>query len=310
MVCQSLGQEDKLPAYLVRPSGSLDSLLAHRLNQPSFTASQPEDGETADPSNGCIAMVMGNAYEPGKTLVFDHIHRRDARSEGIEKYHPELLNCHEEYTDKIGQSMMAKVEILYGEKVQSRVLTNGLNFEVLPLWGEFEGVSLLLVFENSYRNKDLRFELWRIMLIAYHPQFMFYQSRNNDCATRQDKTMVAAARMVGNAVPLVDRYFADKIWLKCVPSTFRQREMRLLGQVLEKDHRMPAATVLEEDDDSLVVDQSKSETEGAWQAYFVKKPHSNDDLRKLIPLALDSLDTCTTEEDWKLPTDLPDPVLE
>ena len=100
MVCQSLGQEDKLPVYLVRPSGLLESPLAHRLNQPSFTTNHPKDSKMADVSNGCIAMVISIAYVPGKMLLFDHIHRRDARSEGIEQYNPQLLNCHEEYTDK------------------------------------------------------------------------------------------------------------------------------------------------------------------------------------------------------------------
>ncbi|KAK1770153.1 hypothetical protein QBC33DRAFT_530262 [Phialemonium atrogriseum] len=92
--------EDKLPVYLVRPSGSLKSPLAHRLNQPSVTTRHTQDSKMADISNGCIAMVIGNAYVPGKTLLFDHIHRRDARSEGIEQYDPQLLNCHKEYTDK------------------------------------------------------------------------------------------------------------------------------------------------------------------------------------------------------------------
>jgi len=59
-----------MAAHLVRPSGSLESPLAHRLNQPSFTTGCLENSETADNTNGCIAMLTGNAYEPGQTLLF------------------------------------------------------------------------------------------------------------------------------------------------------------------------------------------------------------------------------------------------
>jgi hypothetical protein len=76
----------KSPELLVRPSGKLESPIAHRLNQPSLTTKHLENGETADLTNGCISMVMGNAYQPGETLLFDHVHRREARSKAIEEY--------------------------------------------------------------------------------------------------------------------------------------------------------------------------------------------------------------------------------
>lgn len=50
--------------------------------------------------------------------------------------------------------------------------------------------------------------------------------------------------------------------------------------------------------------------EGIWASCFYKKPHSNDDLRKLIPLALDDLAACEYSTDWKQPFDLPHIVLE
>lgn len=90
-VWKSTLQKDVSPALLVRPSGSLDSLLANRLNQPSFTTDHTENGETADYSNGCMAMVMGNGFKPSNTLLFDHIHRREETSEAIEEYHEKVL---------------------------------------------------------------------------------------------------------------------------------------------------------------------------------------------------------------------------
>lgn len=190
----------KLPELLVRPSGKLESPIAHRLNQPSLTTKHLENGEAADKTNGCIAMVMGNAYQPGETLLFDHVHRREARSEAIEKYPSNVLECHESFTDAIGQSMQAKVEIIYGQKVQSRLLKTQA-FEIFPLWGRFEGLTLFLALETSYANKDPRFQLRRVMLMASHPQHIFYCSRNSDTTLRQEKIMEAATLMTGNKVP-------------------------------------------------------------------------------------------------------------
>jgi hypothetical protein len=51
---------------LVKVSGSLQSPIAHHAHQPSFTTLQPRNAETADETNPCIAMLMGNAFEEKK----------------------------------------------------------------------------------------------------------------------------------------------------------------------------------------------------------------------------------------------------
>jgi hypothetical protein len=77
------GQKPPPRETLVRASGSLDAPLAHHLLQPSYTTLSPQDdSDTADPTNGCVAMLMGNLYTP-RTLVFDHLHRRSKDSEGL-----------------------------------------------------------------------------------------------------------------------------------------------------------------------------------------------------------------------------------
>jgi len=58
------------PEFLVKPSGSFQSPISHRANQPSFTTNIPENGETADQTNGCISMIMGTVYS-STTLVYD-----------------------------------------------------------------------------------------------------------------------------------------------------------------------------------------------------------------------------------------------
>lgn len=67
---------------LVPRSRSLDSIIAHHLHQPSFATDSRNPEDTADRSNGCIAMVMGKAFQEGETLLFDHLHRRSVKSEG------------------------------------------------------------------------------------------------------------------------------------------------------------------------------------------------------------------------------------
>lgn len=57
-------------------------------------------------------MVTSNAHEPNQTLSFDYIHRRDYTSEAINEYSPELPNIHKQFTHKIAESIMAKVEII------------------------------------------------------------------------------------------------------------------------------------------------------------------------------------------------------
>jgi hypothetical protein len=90
-------------------------------------------------------MVMGTTYAPDR-LVFDHVHRRSERSEAVEgeEYPREVLRCHTQFTDDMEQSMEAKVEILYGTRLQKEMVRT-LDFTVLPLWGEFEGIIVLLL---------------------------------------------------------------------------------------------------------------------------------------------------------------------
>ncbi len=70
----------------VRPSGSLHSPIAHHLHQPSYSTHDLDSGDagTADWTNGCVAMIMGNAFEEGVTFIFDHLHRRSQNSEGYD----------------------------------------------------------------------------------------------------------------------------------------------------------------------------------------------------------------------------------
>lgn len=106
-------------------------------------------------------MLIGNLYTP-RTLVFDHLHRRSEDFESLETLPEPVLDCHEDHTRDISESMSAKVELLHGRKVLNRILStrdNAWKFTALPLWGPFEGVTLLLAHESKYRNADLRYRV-------------------------------------------------------------------------------------------------------------------------------------------------------
>jgi hypothetical protein len=303
--------QDMSPKELVRPSGSLESPLALRLNQPSFTTQHVNDGETADPSNGCIAIVMGSGYRHD-TLLFDHIHRRSEDSEAIEgdEYPPNVLQCHEQFTDAIAQSMLAKVEVIFGKKVQKRILQQQ-EIDILPLWGEFEGVLLLLAHETSYGNQDIRYKLRRVMLIACHPQHMYYHSAGDSISIRQEKTLAVAVLMTGDRnIPWIQGYYSKKLWLRLVPNTVRLRRELQVNEVIRKLNLTHSPTILKEDEMSKGSDQMVYS--GSWDVeVFNKKPYSNEELREIIiPSALEAIQTASrTSTEWKQLTDFPDPVL-
>jgi hypothetical protein len=60
---------------LVRPSGELDSPIAHHLHNPSFYTNDFHGIETVDPTNACIDLVMRNGFEKDRTLIFGQLSR-------------------------------------------------------------------------------------------------------------------------------------------------------------------------------------------------------------------------------------------
>lgn len=120
---------------LIKPSGSLNSPISHRLDQPSFTTNFQENGEIADPTNGCISIVMNTAFDKGNTLIYDQLHRRSQDPEGLMDYPHKVLQIHEELTRRISESSEAKFEVLYGRIAQQAIMCNPeIKLTQLPLW--------------------------------------------------------------------------------------------------------------------------------------------------------------------------------
>jgi hypothetical protein len=130
---------DNVPSRdeLVRVSGSLQSPIAHHAHQPSFMTLHLRNGETADETSPCIAMIMGNMFEKDQSLICDHLLMRDEKSEGLQNYPEDVKRCHELYLQKVRESMEAKVEVVFGKPVKERMLQKQASkCDTLPLWGE------------------------------------------------------------------------------------------------------------------------------------------------------------------------------
>jgi len=209
-ICRQPGASE----YFVQPSGMLDILLAHHLHQPSMTTSKLKDGATADSSNGCIRMIMNNGYKQGETLIFDHLHRRSKKSDGVKTYPHEILQCHEGFTRQIYEFMTSPVVIINGQTVQERVLRHmQIEHTIFPLWDRADGVFLVLLHEKSFSNAEPGHKIRRIGLFASHPQRLFYKPQDSPIAQMQDKIIGIATEMVPGAIPVIEKYYSKKKWL-------------------------------------------------------------------------------------------------
>lgn len=190
---------------LVPPSGDFNWPTAHHLHNPSFVTQNPHYGETADPANPCIGLVMANAFVKGKTLIYDHLARREV-VDGLVEYPEHILRCHEAWLLKIRRNMLAKVEILYGRPIQGRMLSI-CDLERLPLWGRYSGIALY--FEWMSGDPESPAKLARILVFALHPQnFLFPWGKK--FANGQDHTISIAHHLAG--LTYKTQFYQDLHW--------------------------------------------------------------------------------------------------
>jgi hypothetical protein len=166
---------------LVPPSGELDWPIAHHLHNPSFITQTPHTGETADPTSPCIALIMANTFVRGKTLIYDHIARREI-VDGLLDYPEQILRCHEAWLSALRDNMLAKVEIVYGRVAQKRMLEI-CDFEQLTLWGEHREVTVYLEWISC--DDQISRTLIRFLVFAMHPQ-VFLLPWGRKFAKKQD----------------------------------------------------------------------------------------------------------------------------
>ncbi|KAL9037621.1 MAG: hypothetical protein Q9180_003614 [Flavoplaca navasiana] len=223
-------------------------------------------------------MLMGNAFRQGESLLFDHVHRRSAKSEGLEQYPQAVISAHEEFTRQIMASSAAKVEVIYGRIVQRRILQT-MSCHILPLWGRFSEILLVLVHGSNFNNAEKAFLYRKVMLFATHPQRMFYEPKGSSVAVRQDLTFEAASYITD----------LEGLSLQDVETIFEDHGTEIKAAV-----------------------KKLTPEDGEWHSYFDDYPHSNNVTRKLIPTAIEAT-ALAIEPDcgiWQNPSQFPPAVLE
>jgi hypothetical protein len=264
------------------PAGSINSAIAHHLHQPSFTTSFASNQTVEDESNGCIAMVMGNAYRKGETLLYDHLHRRSVKSDGLEQLPKIILHLHEQFIHRILGLSAAKVEFVYGQHVQKRILET-MQSTILPLWGLFEKIFLVLIHKSNFGNKVEEYRFRKILMFATHPQRLFYEPHGSQVALQQDMSFQAAGLITEVGCEIDPMYYPLQKWYAKMPSLFeraRQQAERLTIdlslQVVQRTNPAPTEDVK----NAYLTNQ------GVWDVNFSSEPHSNNKTRRLLPAAI------------------------
>lgn len=289
-------------ALLVKPSGSLKSPVAHHLHQPSFTTLNRENGETLDETNGCTRLLLETGFTANNSFVFDHIHRREEKSEAITTYPAPILQCHEQLTWKYMESMEAKVEILYGIHVQQRLLQDPrLEYIILPLWGRYEGILLLIILEKSFSNAQAGHYIRRLTLFSPHPQRFFYEKENSPLTIKQDLMMEAVEKMAGGCIELERGYWQARKWLRS------RTNLLLLKAIKEAKPTEDDLAITSSIQDVPPVPLEFKAAQGVNN--LEQRPASNEALRKMLPEALAAASAAVQEgSEWSNESDLPDAV--
>ncbi|KAL6718312.1 hypothetical protein ACLMJK_004400 [Lecanora helva] len=207
---------------------------------------------------------MDNLYRRG-TLLFDHLHRRCRKSRGLEWLPPQVLECHEDFTRDIRESMLAKVELIYGDKIHLVAFAE-YKFTPLPLWSPPEGVILFLAHEENFRNADARYKFRRICLLVAHPQSLMYELNRSPRSSLHDLIHNAASKMTG--IDAKEFYFRQQRWKDQpnYPQTAAQKYLQFdddsKGMLL--DHLAPSNTRPDSNRDR---DQPMADTEGGSEIF-------------------------------------------
>jgi hypothetical protein len=281
-------------------------------------------------------MIMGNGFQEGKTLLFDHLHRQSAKSEGLKTYPETVINTHEDFTHQIMGSSAAKVEIVYGRHVQKRILKI-MKCSLLPLWDRFKGIFLALVHECNFHNADKEFRFRKVILFATHPQRFFTESKGSTIAVRQD-LMIEVARCLGALEADFDpEYYQAQNWRSKVPSVYELANLKaekmtkcvtddVTNDVTndetnndtkeETDGMTEFLSLQDAEDGVLAVKPERPDIlrsrVGEWYQYFEKFPHSNATTRQLLPAAIEAtmLAISKNSTDWHYPSQFPRRVRE
>lgn len=165
-------------AWLVEPSGSLDSDFDCNLHWPTFsTKGVTEFGETADIQSSCPALVLKKGYRNEPFLMFDTYLRRadiceDRNLYPMDSWTAALKEVHLKFSSWVADNSAAKVRLMCGKAIKALFLAKAS-----------ESPHRYRRFSVSVGNCDVHFwvvldesakEVERIVVEAYHPEMVFY----------------------------------------------------------------------------------------------------------------------------------------
>ena len=231
-------------------------------------------------------------------MIFDHLHRRFARSEGLKEYPRSIIERHETFIRRICESIEAKVVIL----LRLQVTTSGFlgmptsNSSFCAFGIGSKAYFFSLDHESNYENANTMFRLRRVLLFAVHPQRIFYEPRGSATLTRQDKITLAAVQMAGGVINCTPDYYASKRWQKLISRTLL---------VLAFERAAIDERIRKEINNDLQDPRPITSFKGAWSEHFNAAPHSNEQLRKLTIETLKTWQKGDEGEDWARPVRLP-----
>lgn len=197
-------------AELVSASGSIDARIAMQLHFPTFVTAQRFDGEVADNTNPCIALLYAKGFTHENSFIFDHFCRREnSRAQSPSVEYPEGPKaCHTAWTGELRSHMTAKVEVVWGKPMR-QLLFNSLALISFTLWGSCEGLEIYL--EKDEVGNGIK----RIIIPVDHPQF-FLHPHSRARAILQDRKLNLAARLAG--VRVAEHFFEQHAAEKCALS--------------------------------------------------------------------------------------------
>ena len=290
-------------SLLVKPSGLLTSKLAHYLHEPSYTTSRIANDETADITNGCIALIMSNAFRKDQTLLFDHMHRRSEQPKGLEEYPTQVRQCHKTFIRQLLESSQAKVVMIYEKKVQDRIMRNpNYDLTILPLWDTLDGYFIAIDHENNYHNADEGFRARRILVFAAHPQRLFYEPIQSERSKNQDLITFIATCMAATGLICKDQYYANRLWRQNMRECF-------LRAIATRSLSLNSAQKFESEFEERQATNASDFPHTESYNLFNKVSHSNESLRSLTIEILNSWSEYENENEWKDIIDFPELVL-
>jgi hypothetical protein len=175
-----------------------------------------------------------------------------------------------------------------------------------PLWGDYEGVILFLVFEKCCYNAQMEFTFRKVLVPAYHPQNLFHTFVRSEVLTRQERSVATAAVMA--SAEHISHYYEGRLWMFLQPPSCKRHLETVLAH--ENARAITAACLAtnqgtlstlaigfkkdvseDSEDSSNVTIKNFSNRYNGWEDTFSEKPHSNKTLAAFYRLLLKQLST-------------------